>query len=210
MEGMTTSLSTVAGLAAQFREIRIDAATLTGGIPEVVGTWRAQPASWSIAECFEHLALFNRTYVAAMKNGLHGVEPAEQTQESARPGLWGRMFVRSMEPPVKSYTKSRAAAIVAPRGGVSLEAASAAFFASYDEVEALLEASRTFSLERIRFVNPFFKRLRPSLATGFHIIAVHERRHLWQASVLRDQAKERPQPPGQTYTSDYAGLGSSR
>jgi len=31
-------------------------------------------------------------------------------------------------------------------------------------------------------VNPFIRGVRFSLATGLHVIAAHERRHLWQAA----------------------------
>jgi hypothetical protein len=42
----------------------------------------------------------------------------------------------------------------------------------------------------IRFVNPFVRGVRFSLATGLHVIAAHERRHLWQARRTRDAAEE--------------------
>jgi hypothetical protein len=37
----------------------------------------------------------------------------------------------------------------------------------------------------VRFPNPFIRGVRFSLATGLHVIAAHERRHLWQASRVR-------------------------
>jgi hypothetical protein len=37
----------------------------------------------------------------------------------------------------------------------------------------------------VRFPNPLVRGLRFSLATGLHVIAAHERRHLWQAWRIR-------------------------
>jgi hypothetical protein len=44
-------------------------------------------------------------------------------------------------------------------------------------------------LAGIRFVNPFLPGVRFSLATGLHVIAAHERRHLWQAWRVRRAAE---------------------
>ena len=45
-------------------------------------------------------------------------------------------------------------------------------------------------LAGVRFANPFIRGVRFSLATGLHVIAAHERRHLWQAWNVR-RAEER-------------------
>jgi hypothetical protein len=47
----------------------------------------------------------------------------------------------------------------------------------------------------VRFPNPFVRGVRFSLATGLHVIAAHERRHLWQAWRAR-RAAERGGPNG--------------
>jgi hypothetical protein len=40
----------------------------------------------------------------------------------------------------------------------------------------------------VRFPNPFIRGVRFSLATGLHVIASHERRHLWQVWRVRQAA----------------------
>jgi hypothetical protein len=44
-------------------------------------------------------------------------------------------------------------------------------------------------LARVTFPNPFIRGVRFSLATGLHVIAAHERRHLWQAWRVRHAAE---------------------
>jgi hypothetical protein len=45
-----------------------------------------------------------------------------------------------------------------------------------------LHAYAGVDLAGVRFPNPFISAVRFSLATGLHVLAAHERRHLWQAS----------------------------
>jgi hypothetical protein len=52
-------------------------------------------------------------------------------------------------------------------------------------VKALLAESAGFDLNGTRFVNPFLPLVRFSLATGFQVIAAHQRRHLWQAARVK-------------------------
>ena len=44
-----------------------DARSIVDGLGEVRGTWRAAAGEWSVAECFDHLAVGNRVYLAAME-----------------------------------------------------------------------------------------------------------------------------------------------
>jgi len=57
--------------------------------------------------------------------------------------------------------------------------------ASQADVCAFLSANADFDLAGVRFPNPFVRGVYFSLATGLHVIAAHERRHLWQAWRVR-------------------------
>lgn len=166
-----------------------DARQLVSGLTDDRGTWRETPGSWSVAECLDHLATGNRVYLRAME------PPAERAlaggrhrRGPARPGLIGGWFVRSLEPPVTRRMK--APTIIRPRSSPALRDASEQFLASQDEVRAFLKKYADIDLVGVRFPNPFIRGVRFSLATGLHVIAAHERRHLWQAWRVR-QAAER-------------------
>jgi hypothetical protein len=62
------------------------------------------------------------------------------------------------------------------------------FLASQDEVRAFLRAFAEIDLAGVRFPNPFVAGVRFSLATGLHVLASHQRRHLWQAWNVRTAA----------------------
>ncbi len=168
-----------------------DARRLVEGLTEARGTWRAHDGSWSVAECLDHLATANRVYLDAMRPAAaRALSEGRVRRGPATPGLVGGWFVKYLEPPVKAGLKSKAPRAIRPRRSPALGDAIAAFLGSQDEVRTFLRTCAAIDLAGVRFANPFIGGVRFSLATGLHVIAAHERRHLWQAWRVR-QAAER-------------------
>jgi hypothetical protein len=171
-----------------------DARKLVDALDEPRGGWRPAPGAWSIAECLDHLATANRVYLAPMVMAAEQARAAGRLRRGpARPGVIGGMFAWSLEPPVR--VKTRNPRVSTPRISPPLADSLAAFLESQDKVRAFIRASADLDLTGIRFVNPFVRGLRFSLATGLHVIAAHDRRHLWQASNVRAAL---PASPGLT------------
>ncbi len=173
-------------LLDQLEAAEREAGALVAGLSEEQGTWCPEAGSWSISECFDHLATANRVYLAAMR------EPAERARLNGRPrrapvtaGWLGRLFVRSLEPPPRWWSRRRAPRKIRPRPAPPLAPTFAGLVASQADVRAFLRAHADLDLAGIRFQSPLFRGLQFSLATGFHVIAAHERRHLWQAWSVR-------------------------
>ena len=163
-----------------------DAAALVSGLDDITGAWREMPGSWSVAECLDHLATANNVYLRAMLPAAWRARAHKWMRKgAATPGLAGRMFVRWMEPPVKRLLRSKAPRLIRPREAPGLAEAYAAFLLSQDRVRAFVRAQGDLDLRGVRFVNPFVRGVRFSLATGLHVITSHERRHLWQAWNVR-------------------------
>jgi DinB superfamily len=166
-----------------------DARALQAGLTE--GAWRADAGSWSVAECLDHLATANHVYLQAMEvPAARALGQGRRRRRPAQPGLIGRWFVRWLEPPVKPASRSKAPPSIRPRTSPALGDAVSRFLASQDEVRKFLRTYADIDLTGVRFPNPFVRGVRFSLATGLHVIAAHERRHLWQAWRVR-QAAER-------------------
>jgi hypothetical protein len=163
-----------------------DARALVANMTEAQGIWRTAPGSWSVAECLDHLAVAGRVYLAAMEpSAAKACDNGRLRRGPARPGLIGGWFVRSLEPPVNPRFKMRSPRKSVPRVGPPLGDAAAAFFASHAQVSQFLRTYADLDLAGVRFPNPFIRGLRFSLATGLHVLAAHERRHLWQAWNVR-------------------------
>jgi hypothetical protein len=74
---------------------------------------------------------------------------------------------------------------IKPDTSPSLADAFARFMVSQEEVRQFLLSDADLDLAGIRFSNPLVPGVRFSVATGLHVIAAHERRHLWQAWRVR-------------------------
>jgi hypothetical protein len=79
---------------------------------------------------------------------------------------------------------------IRPRPSPPLGETAAAIFASHADAVAFLHDHAGLDLANIRFANPFIRGIRFSLATGLHVIAAHERRHVWQAWRVRRAAEQ--------------------
>jgi len=162
------------------------ARSLLDGLSEAHGVWRAEPDSWSVAQCLDHLATANRVYLEAMRPAAErALQQGRHRRGPAVPGLIGGWFVRTMEPPVKPRRKLKAPKKIVPRPSPPLRDSADQYFASQDQVRAFLQRYADIDLAGVRFANPFVAVIRWSLATGLHVIAAHERRHLWQAWNVR-------------------------
>ncbi len=176
----------IQALQEAFAAAALDAEDLVAGLEPDLGTSRVKPGSWSVSECLDHLATGNQQYLAAMQESANRARSQGRLRRrSARPGWFGRLFIYQLEPPPKWWSKLKAPGKIEPRPAPPLEQVYVAFVASMDEVQRFLAANADLDLASIRFVNPFIGALRFSLATGLHVIATHNRRHLWQAWGVR-------------------------
>jgi hypothetical protein len=169
-------------LQEQLEAAEREAEALVAGLSEAQGTGRAEAGSWSVSECLDHLATANCVYLRAMQ------EPASRARargrhrrRPARPGWVGRLFVGSLEPPPKWWSRLKAPRTIRPRVAPPLGETFSSFVASQADVRAFLQAYADLDLAGVRFPNPFVRGIRFSLATGLHVLAAHQRRHLWQA-----------------------------
>jgi hypothetical protein len=165
-----------------------DARGVADGLTEAEGTWRSPDGSWTVAECLDHLGTANRVYLDAMDAPAARAQARGRTRRGpARPGIVGRWFARSLEPPVRR--RLRAPRTIRPRTSPPLADALRSFLESHQRARAFVQAHRGLDLAGVRFPNPFIRGVRFSLATGLHVITAHERRHLWQAWNVRRQAE---------------------
>jgi hypothetical protein len=168
-----------------------DARALVNGLTAAHGVWRADAGSWSVAECLDHLASSNIVYLAPMRLAAdRALNHGRHRRRAAQPGLIGGLFVRYLEPPVRAGFRITAPHTIRPRASPRLDDAFSRFIASQGDVRAFLSTYADIDLASVRFLNPFIRGVRFSLATGLHVIAAHERRHLWQAWRVRKAAEQ--------------------
>jgi hypothetical protein len=173
---------------AQLDAAEADARAVVAGLSEEQGTWRPQAGAWSVAECLDHLATGNVVYVESMREpARHARARGRVRARPAKPGILGQLFIDSLEPPPKWWSRRKTPEKSRPRAAPPLADAFARFIASQEAVRAFLKENADLDLGRIRFRNPFVSVIFFSLATGLHVIPAHERRHLAQAWGVRKQ-----------------------
>lgn len=178
----------IRALEAALDAVDADARTLIDGLTAEQGVWRPAPGSWSIAHCLDHLATAHRVYLRAMEPAAAAaLARGSRRRRPAVPGIIGGWFVRSLDAPVKPRFKMKAPTKIVPRESPSLADAATEFIASQEQVRTFLRKYAEIDLARVHFPNPFVRGVRFSLATGLHVIAAHDRRHVWQAWNVRKQ-----------------------
>ena len=145
---------------------------------------------WSVALCLDHLAVANAVYGGAVAAGLqHAKERGWTRRGPARPGFFGRLFVWSLEPPVTSRTGAPAA--IKPRPARSRDEILAAFHQAHDALRSLIREAAEVDVNRATFPNPFIPLIKVRVSTGLHVVAAHDRRHLWQAEQVEQALRAR-------------------
>ena len=178
----------IRALEAALDAVDDDARKLIDGLTAEQGVWRPAPGSWSIAHCLDHLATANRVYLRAMEPvAAAALARGSRRRRPAVPGIIGGWFVRSLDAPVKPRFKMKAPTKIVPRESPSLADAATDFFSSQHQARVFLRQYAEIDLAGVHFPNPFVRGVRFSLATGLHVIAAHDRRHVWQARNVRKQ-----------------------
>lgn len=140
-------------------------------------TVRPTPLSWSAAECLAHLSISSELFVPVLRAALERARRSGK-RRGARMDLLGRILAWFLEPPIRRRMKTSA-----PFVPKSTRAKADAFgeFASLQEKLIDLVRDAGDADLRVKIVSPFDRRVRYNLLSAFHIVAAHERRHLWQA-----------------------------
>jgi len=172
----------------QLKQAEDAAERLLSGKSREQANWQPnQGTSWSMWQCFDHLARINRVYCQALEAAVENPRATrEGTPQRVVPGLFARWFIKGMEPPVRMRFK--ALAKVTPTEGGDAQEARQAFLASHAPVRRVLEFWDRVDFNRVRFKNPLVPLIRFTVGTGLMVINAHDRRHLWQAERVQDAA----------------------
>ena len=177
-------------LSLQFAEADARLHRLAESVSEREWGTRPPNGGWCIDECVAHITLTNQRYVPILAEAS---DAAPTFDESGPPphlhrDLAGRLLSWMMEPPVRFRVPTRPE--FTPRDTVSRQRTMAAFDAAQAAIQQQIRAMDGHDITTIRVTSPFNTSLRYSAYSALHILAAHERRHLWQAERVRDLLKK--------------------
>lgn len=179
---MTTDSTTLllADVGAEFTAIARDTQSVFGLLGEQQLNWRPEAASWSVAQCFDHLLNANREMFQAVDAAIDGSRPPTVWQRlPVLPRVFGLMLIKSQMPEARRK-------FTAPR---KAEPASSAidpriidrFVAYQHEAAARVRSLDGHDVARIIMISPFVSCITYSVLDGCRLIVAHERRHFEQA-----------------------------
>ena len=172
----------------QVADNRASALVLVEGLSDAQMLWRPKPQSWSIAECFLHILAAARPYLVAIDVGIDRARArGNRRGGSSRQPLLGRWFVESFEPPPRMrFPAPKQFLPPAPQGPTTVILGD--FMRLGHEIGERLDRAQGLDLGRSVVLSPVTSLLRLSLGLSFALLAVHERRHLYQARAVTREA----------------------
>lgn len=140
--------------------------------------WKENPQSWSILECFQHLNLYARYYVPAIKNAIaanQGTSPDSNFKFS-----WmGKKSVDMMH--VENTKKQKTVKHMNPNGSQLDKAVLIEFLQFQTQLLDVLQAGKKVNLNSKKVKVEFFKLLKLRIGESLTFVVEHQRRHLKQA-----------------------------
>lgn len=171
-----------AALVEEFRAIQTSAASLVDGLTDEQARWRPSPEQWSIAECLIHLNTATKGYLERLERANR--EARESDNPSLHSTLFGRAFIWWMEPPVRMRAPAPKG-FLPPPPTERIEDIMGAFTAMNDRLSSAAADAARRDFTGVTISSPVTRKLRFTVSDTFRFIAAHERRHLWQASKIR-------------------------
>jgi hypothetical protein len=86
----------------QAENVTLKAKALVVGRSQTDLTISLEPASWSVAQCFDHLAQTTNAFLPGISTAITRA-PCLTTNRALRTGALTRLFIRNLEPPYKGY-----------------------------------------------------------------------------------------------------------
>jgi len=168
------------GLGRELAEAAALARTLEEDFQPAELSTPPSPGAWSAADNLVHLTLSSQALIPRMTRTLAKLADARRRTEGPSPPDWvGRLYAWILEPPVR--LKARAPRAFVPPGGASAAEAVPAFLVEQERVVALLKQCVGLDLASRKVPSPVSRYVRHNVCAAFHILAAHQRRHLWQA-----------------------------
>lgn len=170
----------------QLLSIRQDVPGLIGPLSYEQFNWSPARGRWSMAQCFDHLNVTARTFIPAIDAAI--ADARARNLRSNGPftyPLLQRLFVRLNEPPVKFRAPAPKALV--PAAGKEVETVLSEFMQWQDGIGERIRVADGLDLRRAGHKSPVGP-FRWSLGIFFAVMLAHERRHIWQARQVRNEA----------------------
>jgi len=179
---------TPAELIAELDRQSAQAQSLAGGLSDAALNWQPNGGKgWSVLQCLDHLAIMNAKYVKALGEAVaNNEDQLEPRKKPIQPSGWfTRWFVSTEEPPPKFK-------LPAPKQLAPPSALTGAVVEEFRELQKqLADFLRQWGdadLNDLQVKNPLAP-IQLKADTVLLLVSYHNRRHLWQAEIVKKHAE---------------------
>jgi DinB superfamily len=139
------------------------------------------PNAWSAAQCLEHLNVYGRYYLPALKKAINNAEKLPSS--TFKSGWLGDYFYRLMLPNTEGVLKSK---MKAPKDAIpptqlNATVVIAEFIDQQEQLLQLIEQARAVNIGSVRIPISLTKWIRLKLGDTFLFVTAHNERHILQA-----------------------------
>lgn len=177
-------LTTMAPFLREATVNRETASALLDPLSAAQLAWRPADGGWSLAQVCGHMARATGLYLPRLDAAIEAAHARGAYSDAPLRGtLLGRLLVWSMEPPPRFRMKTFAS--MTPLDERGPERLRADYLATQEAFRLRLERAAGLDLAHVRVRLPEFPVVRLALDSVLAFLLAHERRHLWQATSIR-------------------------
>lgn len=177
-------------LTTEFQALSNRLDVLCAGLSSEQVLRRPDASTWSICECIEHLNITERRFIPLLKAAIKTARelPAHEEAQAYHVSMLEKGALWFLEPPYRLKIKTPQEFV--PPATLNPTQVKGEFAALHGVVLELLKGTARVPLDRVKIESPFEKYVKYSAWAAFRMIAVHDRRHLWQAEQIKDRLKQ--------------------
>jgi len=173
----------IEGLVLQQQAASQEVPGLVNGLTVDQFNWASAPGRWSIGQCLEHLNITTERYLPVFTKAIAEARAAGRISNVPLTlSFVERWFLQSLEPPVRM--KFKAPKTFVATANLPLDATLARWDAMQAAFAQCIRSTEGLDFRRIK-VRSQFGPLSFSLGGTLLILLAHQRRHLWQARLVR-------------------------
>jgi hypothetical protein len=164
------------GVLNQVEALTVKVKTLVAGRSQSDLISSVESASWSVAQCLDHLAQTTNAFIPPISSAI-AVAPRLTTNRALRTGALTQLFIRNLEPPYRLRFKVPAPLV--PRQQ-DFNSAWGAFEESQAQLAKTIRSAAGLAIDQVRVESPVYARFSYNVYGALRMLTAHERRHLSQ------------------------------
>jgi hypothetical protein len=174
----------------QAQNVTLQAETLVAGYSQADLTTCLESASWSVTQCFDHLARTTNAFVPAIASAIARA-PRLTRNRALRTGALARLFIRNLEPPYRLRFKVPAPLVPSLH---DFNSAWGAFQESQAQLVNTIRSAAGLAIDQVRVKSPVYARFSYNVYGALRMLTAHERRHLWQIEQILEAIDDAKTP----------------